>query len=61
MITDLDYYFLLKKFNDFYEENQWFLKSHLEVPEQCSWTLLITHRNSMSYYKLSCQSKHFYW
>lgn len=60
MITNLDYYFFLKKFNDFYKGNQCFLKSHLEAHEKCSRTLLITHCDSMSRYKLSSQSKHFY-
>lgn len=59
MITNLDYYFSLKKFNDFCKGNQCFLKSHLEAPEECSRTSLVTHCNSMSRYKLSSESKHF--
>lgn len=59
MITNLDYYFSLKKFNDFCKGNQCFLKSHLEAHEECSRTSLVTHCNSMSRYKLSSQSKHF--
>jgi len=60
MITNPDHHFFLTKFNDFYEENQCFLKSHLEACEKCSRTLLITLCNSVSRYKLISQSKHFH-
>lgn len=59
MITNLDYYFSLKKFNDFYKGNQPFSKSHLEAHEECSRTSLVTRCNSVSRYKWSSQSKHF--